>query len=82
VLSELLVLVDFSQLHLQPETILERRLVKKGNDVVLQVCIKWQGLLEASTTWKDWYVLISKLPTVASWGQDGASVGGGVTPVG
>jgi hypothetical protein len=27
------------------------------------------------------HVLISRFPDVASWEQDGASVGGGVTPV-
>jgi hypothetical protein len=40
VYSELPMTADFSQVHLQPEAILARRLVKKGNAAVPQVHVK------------------------------------------
>jgi hypothetical protein len=73
------VLTDFSQEDLQPEAIIERRLVKKGNSAIPQVRVKWHNLFEDSTTWVDWYVLIKAFPSATSWGQDGSSAGGGVT---
>jgi hypothetical protein len=82
VFSKLPVLVDFSQETLQPEEILERRLVKKGNAALPQVRVRWAGLPETSSTWEDWNVLITRFPSVASWGQDGATGGGGVTHAG
>jgi hypothetical protein len=48
--SKLPVLTDFSQATLQPEEILEHRLVKKGNAALLQVRVKWSGLSAASVT--------------------------------
>jgi hypothetical protein len=81
VYSMLPVLTSFCQAHLQPETILERRLVKKGNSVLPQACVKWSGLPSASSTWEDWTVLLNRFPAVSSWGQDRSLGGGGVTPV-
>jgi hypothetical protein len=52
--------------------------VKKGNAAISQVCIKWLRIPDA--TWEDWSVLVAKFPEVASWGQDGVSARGGVTP--
>jgi hypothetical protein len=69
VFSELPVKVDFSKEMLQPEAILQRRFVKKGNTVVPQVFVKWERLLESAATWEDWHVLKERFPVVASWGQ-------------
>jgi hypothetical protein len=44
VYSTLPTLTDFSVATLQPDVILERKLVKKGNIAVPQVLVKWQGL--------------------------------------
>jgi hypothetical protein len=74
-------LVDFSQEQLQPETILERRLGKKGNATIPQVWVKWTGLSDAASTWEDRYVLTTRFPAILSWGQVSASGGGGVTLV-
>jgi hypothetical protein len=68
VFSKLPTLVDLSQGELQPESIVDRRLVKKGSTVIPQVHIKWIGL----PTWEDWYVLIHMFPSVASWDQGGS----------
>lgn len=35
-----------------PESILERRMVKKGNKVVCQVLVKWTGMDRAHATWE------------------------------
>jgi hypothetical protein len=47
VYSTLPTLTDFSAATLQPDAILERRLVKKGNTAVPQVLMKWQGVIDA-----------------------------------
>jgi hypothetical protein len=49
--------------------------VKKGNAVVPQVKIKWLGLLDTATSWKDWYMLLRKFPVISSWGQDALQAG-------
>jgi hypothetical protein len=67
--------VDFYQVSLLPQEILEWRLVKKGNAAVPQVKIKWLGLPDTTTSWEDWYVLLKKFPAISSWGQDGSLEG-------
>jgi hypothetical protein len=71
VYSTLPVPVDFSQDQLQPEAILDRRLVKKGNAATPHVKVKWAGLSETASTWEDWYVLTTRFPAILSWGQAG-----------
>jgi hypothetical protein len=46
----------------QPETILDRRLTKKGNTAVHQMLIKWTGLSADQATWEDWEVLKVRFP--------------------
>jgi hypothetical protein len=53
VFSELPIQVDFSKEMLQPELVLKRRLVKKGNAVVPRVRVKWFRLPESASTWED-----------------------------
>lgn len=40
-----------------PESILERRMVKKGNKVVCQVLVKWSGSNASQATWEFLYEL-------------------------
>jgi hypothetical protein len=80
VYSELLVQVDFSKEVLQPESILERRLVKKGNTAVPQVRAKWIRLCESASICEDWNVLMKMFPVVASRGQAAFQAGGRVIP--
>ncbi|XP_071683515.1 uncharacterized protein [Lolium perenne] len=63
----------------EPEAILDRRLVKKGNVAVPQVLIKWLGIPADSPTWEDWEVLKMRFPNVLAWGQASTSPGGIVT---
>jgi hypothetical protein len=56
VFTELPSSVDLSVQELQPEQVLERRLVRKGNKAIPQVRVKWSTLPEAAATWKDYYV--------------------------
>jgi hypothetical protein len=50
VYSDFKILVDLSVKDLQPEAILQRRLVKKGSKAIPQVLVKWRHLPEASAT--------------------------------
>ena len=49
--------VDLHFVELEPEQVLARWLVKKGNAVIPQVLIKWSKFLEASATWEDYNVV-------------------------
>jgi hypothetical protein len=69
VYSDFSSLVDLSAVDLQPEVILQRRLVKKGSKAIPQVLVKWTKLPEASATWEDWYVLKTRFPSVVTCGQ-------------
>jgi hypothetical protein len=44
VYTELPILVDLSQGDVEPEQILNRRMVRKGNNSFVQVLVKWTGL--------------------------------------
>jgi len=72
-------IVHLDTVTLQPEKILERRLVKKGNAAIPQVLVKWSHLPADSATWEDLYVLRQRFPTSAACGQAVSPAGGGVT---
>jgi hypothetical protein len=81
VFSELPVTTDIDATNAQPEKILERRLVKRGNTAIPQVRVKWTGLPATSTTWEDYNVLRQRYPQAPAWGQASSSAGGDVRPV-
>uniref|UniRef100_A0A0A8ZED4 Integrase catalytic domain-containing protein n=1 Tax=Arundo donax TaxID=35708 RepID=A0A0A8ZED4_ARUDO len=81
VYADLPKLVDLDAGQLEPERVLDRRLVKKGNCAVPQVLVKWTRLPEASATWEDYYVVQKRFPMALAWGQASSGGGGGVTPV-
>jgi hypothetical protein len=62
-------LVDLSRTDIVLEEILDRRLVRKGNQVVPQILIRWSGVPVESTTWEDYYVLKNRFPDAIAWGQ-------------
>jgi hypothetical protein len=62
-------LVDLNSASTEPEAILDRRLVKKGNGVVPHMLIKWSNFPATSATWEDYYVLKKQFPSAVSWGQ-------------
>lgn len=80
VFSELPKLPTLDSLDTEPEAVLDRRLVKKGNTAVPQALIKWAGVPADMATWEDWEVLKVKFPSVLAWGQASSSPGGSVTP--
>jgi hypothetical protein len=59
-----------------PETVLMRRLVKKGGKAVPQAKIKWKNLPEEAATWEDWYVLLKRFPTFLAGGPASPDGGG------
>ena len=75
VYSDLSKLVDLDSLTLEPKAILDRCLVKKGNNVVPQVLIKWSHVPASSATWEDWYVITKRFPSVVAWGQSTSQAG-------
>ena len=56
VFSDVLKLVDLLASSTEPECILDRRLVKKGNTAIPQVLIKWSHFPVEAATWEDLYV--------------------------
>ncbi|XP_070003119.1 uncharacterized protein [Nicotiana sylvestris] len=43
-------------------TVLGRRMIKRGNQVVAQVLIQWSNLLPEESTWNDFRFIKSQLP--------------------
>ena len=69
VFSDVLKLVDLLASSTEPECILDRRLVKKGNTAIPQVLIKWSHFPAEAATWEDLYVVQQRFPASSAWGQ-------------
>jgi hypothetical protein len=67
--------------ELEPEEILDRRMVKRDNATYLQVLIKWSTMPVSMATWEDDAVLHHRFSTAAAWGQAASQGGASVTPV-
>ena len=80
VYTQLPLLADLSATELESESVLDRRLVKKGNRAIPQVLVKWANIPQASATWEDLYVVMHRFPTCLAWGQASSAAGGDVTP--
>ncbi|KAJ1276201.1 hypothetical protein BS78_05G196200 [Paspalum vaginatum] len=61
-----------------PESILDRRLVKKCSQAITQVLLKWTNLPASSATWEDYNVVKSRFPNALALGQASSPWGGGV----
>lgn len=61
--------VDFSLKDVQPEEIVDRRSVKKGNSAHVQVLIKWTSLPATMATWEDYDALRTRFPGAPAWGK-------------
>jgi hypothetical protein len=79
VYNELLKVIDLEKEPLMPETILQRRLVKRGNMAIPQVLIKWGNLPADSAIWEDYYVVSKRLSGALAWGQASSAGGGDVS---
>jgi hypothetical protein len=53
-----------------PVSILQRRLVKKGNTATPQVLIRWAHVPDDCATWEDYYVLKNRYPDAALWDEE------------
>lgn len=73
--------MDLGAHNTQPESILERRLVKKGNSAIPQVLTKWTGFPVDAATWEDLYVLKQRFRDAVAWGKAPAQAGGDVMAV-
>ena len=62
-------MTDLEATAAQPEKIIERRLVEKGNNAVPQVLITWTGLPQDLATWEDYHVVKERFPKAPAWGQ-------------
>lgn len=64
----------------QPEAILDRRMVKKGNAATVQILVQWSSLPVDCATWEDYYVLKTRFPMAPIWDQPAFQGGAIVTP--
>lgn len=84
VFSELPVTADLAAASPVPATILQRRLVRKGNVAAPQVLVQWAHLPVDAATWEDYYVLKQRYPDAALWEAEAGKVlaqgGSSVTP--
>jgi hypothetical protein len=62
-----------------PQSVVDKRLVKKGNSAIPQVRVTWTGLLLATWTWEDYQVLKQRFPNAPAWGQAATQGGESVT---
>lgn len=47
----------------EPESILERKMVKRGRVATTKVLVKWKNLPEELATWEFYYDLLKKFPS-------------------
>jgi hypothetical protein len=78
VFSELLATPCLNLAELEPESILDRRLAKKGNSAIVQVLVKWKSLPATLATWEDYFVLKKTYPADVAWGHAASQEGGDV----
>lgn len=67
VFSELPRPPNLSATSLMPAAILERRMVKKGNQALVQLKIQWDTLSPEAATWEDYTVLRRRFPSAPIW---------------
>jgi hypothetical protein len=80
VFSDLPAIPDLAAATVEPEAILERRMVRSGNAAATQILIKWRGLDAVHATWEDYDLLKLRFPQAALWEEAHAREGDSVTP--
>lgn len=63
-----------------PGKILQRRLQRRGNKMVVQVLVEWSGVSSPATTWENLEELRHRFPVAPAWGQADFQDGWNVTP--
>ncbi|KAG8083445.1 hypothetical protein GUJ93_ZPchr0015g6658 [Zizania palustris] len=82
VFSQLPAKVNLDVVDLVPTVVLDRRLVKKGNNALVQLLVKWGSLPEDCATWEDYNVLRARFSDAVIWETTSFQGGGNVTPDG
>jgi hypothetical protein len=80
VYSELPIVPDLAAAAIEPEEILERRMVRSANTTATQILVKWRGLEAVQATWEDYNLLKLCFPLSSLWEEDLSRAGGSVTP--
>jgi hypothetical protein len=80
VFRELSAIPDLAAAAIEPDEILERRVVRSGNVAATQILIKWRGLDANHATWEDYDLLKLRFPQAPLWEQDRSQGGESVTP--
>jgi hypothetical protein len=71
---------DLSAVDLVPSAILERRMVKKGSQALVQIKVRWGTLPVDAATWEDYEVLRRRYPEADLWDEAPSEEGDNVTP--
>jgi Chromo (CHRromatin Organisation MOdifier) domain len=45
---------NFGQLKVEPMSILDRRIIKKGQSPTTQILVRWSNLPDSNATWEDY----------------------------
>lgn len=64
---------------LQPERILQHRMISKGHSTAQRVLVTWTNLPETMATWEEEKDLRRRYPQASAWGQAAAQGEGNVT---
>jgi hypothetical protein len=59
----------------QPEKILQERVIRRGSKETPQVRVQWTSLPDDCTTWEGLYSLVNQYPQAPAWGQAAVSAG-------
>lgn len=51
------------EVELEPETVMDRRMVRQGNKVATKILVKWRGLGREEATWELYHKICAKYPS-------------------
>jgi hypothetical protein len=63
----------------QPQQIIDERMIKRGSKEVPQVKVQWSGMPPSLQTWESVFAIVNEFPQAPAWGQAGTRGGGSVT---
>jgi hypothetical protein len=74
-------LLDLDKDMVESKAILQHQLVKKGNNAIVQVLVKWTKLPQDATSWENENIMHTIFPKALAWGQTSSSGAGTITTV-